>query len=564
MTAFTPAQHDELRREMNRCWPLAQAQWSRFLLLREPGEDSAQPSVAQIDLRSRQVTVNAEMILKNDLGDTLEAILAHEVGHHVRFPATMQTQARLRLFERTIVPFDDYSLINLFTDLMINERLGERMRGPIMKIYRSFTATEVFHADGQWKRDPAFLFYLAIYEELFGLASGELMGPAAISFGEIFPAYRAEARVLAENLFVLGPNLYTQFLYFLSVMVRYVTPPEDDRPESTHPLRCGRGEPTPDEWAEAVTPSAAELDAIRRALEEKWFESDQAERIEQNNRAENRIAGLPGFGTQNAAMVPEIMAAYYRQQAELFLVRPPPQRRMGELQVPTTLEEWEVGDPTRDIDWTATLLLRGSELGKALPLKRIKVAEEEGLEAPFWQPRMELYLDVSGSMPNACVAINSMTLAALILATGTVRAGGWVRALLYSSAPVMYWEWGRSASEVSRFLMHYIGGGTDFPFHILSASVRECAGDQPIRVIITDRDFDANIDQDPTNPGVVAAAATASPKFVLLLHAPKSERIVKYRELGASVIPVETLEDFPRLAAQLTLALFPEENHGTL
>ena len=55
------------------------------------------------------MTVNAEMILKNGLGDTLEAILAHEVGHHVRFPATMQTHARLRLLERSLVPFDDYS-----------------------------------------------------------------------------------------------------------------------------------------------------------------------------------------------------------------------------------------------------------------------------------------------------------------------------------------------------------------------------------------------------------------------------------------------------------------------
>ena len=39
------------------------------------------------------MTVNAELILKNELVDSLEAILAHEVGHHVRFPGTMQTNA---------------------------------------------------------------------------------------------------------------------------------------------------------------------------------------------------------------------------------------------------------------------------------------------------------------------------------------------------------------------------------------------------------------------------------------------------------------------------------------
>jgi hypothetical protein len=564
MTAFGPADHERLRNELHRCWPLAQAHWSRFLLLREPGEDSEQPSVAQIDLRSRQVTVNAEMILDKGLVDTIEAILAHEVGHHVRFPATMQTHARLRLLERSLLPFDDYSLINLFTDLMINERLGDRLRASLGKVYRAFTAAPAFHGEGRWKRDPGFLFYLAIYEELWGLEKGALIGPAEVAYARMFPAYRAEARVLAGNLFALGPNLYTQFLYFLSVMIRYLTPPDDDQPQSSDPLRCGRGEPTADEWAEAVTPSAAELDAIRRALKDHWFEKDQAKRLVRNNRAETRIAGLPGFGTDAAAEVPEIMAAYYRQQAENHLVRPPPQRRLGELQVPTTLEDWELGDPLRDIDWTATLMLRGRDLGGALPLKRVKVAEEEGLEAPLWQPRMEIYLDVSGSMPNPCFAINAMTLAALILATGTVRAGGWVRALLYSSAPVLFWEWARSETEVSRFLMHYVGGGTEFPFGILEASVRECAGDQPIRVIITDRDFDRNVDADAANAGAVAGAAAASPRFVILLHAPAAERVVQYRGLGASVIPVDNLDDFPRLAAELTLALFPEESHGTI
>lgn len=556
--------HDALWRELRRAWPLAQAHWSRFLLLRDPGEDSGQPSVAQIDLRSRQVTVNAELILKNELVDSLEAILAHEVGHHVRFPATMQTQARLRLLERTLVPYDEYSLINHFTDLLINERLGDRLREPLMKVYRSFTAQPAFHGKGGWKRDPGFLFYLAIYEELWDLGSGVLMGPATAAFGQTFPGYRAEARVLACNVFALAPNLYAQFLYFLSIMLHYLTPPGEEELSANHPMHCGRGEPTADEWAGAVTPSAAELDAIRRAIENGWFDADQAERLDRAKRAEDRIAGLPGFGTADATAVPEIMAAYYRQQAENYLLRPPPQRRLGERQVPTTLEEWELGEPTRDIDWTATLLLRGRELGGAMPLRPVKVAEEEGLESPLWQPRMEIYLDVSGSMPNPCFAVNAMTLAAMILATGTVRAGGWVRALTYSSAPVLFWEWGRSETDVSRFLMHYVGGGTEFPFDILDESVRVCASDQPIRVIITDADFDQNIDNGPGNAGAVSRAASASPRFVLLLRAPAASRVTQYRALGASVVAVEAMDDFPRLAAELTRALFPEPCDGRI
>ena len=115
---------------------------------------------------------------------------------------------------------------------------------------------------------------------------------------------------------------------------------------------------------------------------------------------------------------------------------------------------------------------------------------------------------------------------------------------------------------MSRFLMHYVGGGTEFPFDILDDRSAACGGDQPIRVIITDTDFDRNFDQEPGNAGVLLGAAAASPRFVLLLRTPFAKRVARYRGLGASVVPVESIDDFPRLAVELTLALFPEEGHG--
>ena len=127
---------------------------------------------------------------------------------------------------------------------------------------------------------------------------------------------------------------------------------------------------------------------------------------------------------------------------------------------------------------------------------------------------------------------------------------------------MLFWEWARSETEVSRFLMHYVGGGTEFPFDILDESVRECAGDQPIRVIITDRDFDANFDQRSGERRCARGAAAASPQIRALAATPDPERVAQYRGLGASVVPVEAMDDFPRLAAELTFALFPEESHG--
>jgi hypothetical protein len=161
-------------------------------------------------------------------------------------------------------------------------------------------------------------------------------------------------------------------------------------------------------------------------------------------------------------------------------------------------------------------------------------------------------------MPNPCVTLNAMTLAAQILALGTVRAGGWVRALLYSCSLVMHWEWCRSEVELSRFLMHYLGSGTSFPFKILDGSVSQCGEDQPIRVVISDHDFDTNFQEDAHNPEILRQAVRVSPHFILLLHRPPPECVRRYQAGGAMVVEVHEMDDFPRMARDLTLALFPE------
>jgi hypothetical protein len=547
----------DLQQAITDAWPRAQARWSPFLLLRTPIDDAQQPTVAHIHLGTRQVALHLGLIRDKGLGGSIEAVLAHEIGHHVRYPATLATQARLHLLERSLLPFDDYSVINLFTDLLINEALGHDLRDDLAAVYRAFIG------EGDWEQGPAFLFYMAVYEELWQMEPGSLMGPALLEYEKAYPGYRADAQVLAQDLFHLGPNLFTQFLYFLSVISRYVRPRKGEEPVGIDPYSCGCGEPSPEDWADALTPSARELAAIERALAEGWLREEQADRLRDESALERRIRGLPGARGRDATLVPEVMAAYYRQQAERYLIKPPPQRRIGEAVVPTTLEEWEAGDALRDVDWLATLVQRGDIYGAVQPLKRISIADVEGHDVPLWQPRIEIYLDVSGSMPDPRTTRNAMTLAAQILHTAAIRAGGWARALLYSNAPVSYWQWCRSEVELSRFLMHYIGGGTMFPFEVLETSVRECVpgpgGGQPIRVAITDTDFDVNYDASPKHARIFQEAVSASPHFVMLLHRPHETKTGRYARAGAKVVPVPNMEDFPRMAAALSRALFEEK-----
>ncbi|HEX5269754.1 MAG TPA: hypothetical protein VFW33_04665, partial [Gemmataceae bacterium] len=359
------------------CWPRAQGHWSRFLLLQPPADGPEQEAIAQIDLATRRIGLHYRLIRRKCLEDCVEALMAHEVGHHVRYPGTLTTQARLRLLEKAILPLDNYSVVNLFTDLLINDALWPALGDHLARVYRAFTADVTAGAD------PAFLFYLSLYEERHGLEPGALMGPCGKAFARDHPNYRAESQLLGQDLFHLGPNLFTQFLYFVSIISRYVAL---DGAGGQGP-DCGCGEPSPDDWADALTPTAREQEAIRRAEAEGWIRRELAKRMADRDALARRISTLPGAGGDDATRVPEVMAAYYRRQADRYLLRPPPRLVLGEATTPTTLEEWEPGDPLRDVDWPATLTQRGPLLGAAQPLRRQRVPEAEGWEVPLWQPR---------------------------------------------------------------------------------------------------------------------------------------------------------------------------------
>lgn len=543
-----------LQAAVDACWEKAQARWSRFLTLSPPRATGHEGEIAMIDLRTRQVFLNGRKIAEAQLLDCVEALLSHEIGHHVRYPASLVTEARLRLLEKSLIPQEGFSLTNRFEDLLINAQLGAdpALREQMIRIYRAFPPGE------RWEQDPTFPFYLAIYEELWQLDPGALLGACHEPFERKFRYARADAQLMAQHLFHLGPNLFTQFLYFVSVTTRYMRVREATKMVGGM-LGCACRDPSPEDWAEALHPGRREREAVERAVAEGWIDSEDGKRLTGAGALDRRVAGLPGQGTADAELVPEVMAAYYRREAERFLLHPPPRQVFGEAVVPTTLDEWEPGEPLASVDWLATLTLRGERLGAVMPLKRERIADYEGLDVPLWQPRVEIYLDVSGSMPDPRRTRNALTLAAQILCVGAIRAGGWVRALLYSGATVDYWTWCRSEVEMSRFLMHYIGGGTSFPFGRLDESVSSCGRSQPTRVVITDRDFDSNFDAAAqVNGPILARAARASSPLVLLLHQPDPSRVAAYRAMGAQVAEVREMEDFPSVAAALAHALFEE------
>ncbi len=159
--------------EIGQAWEAAQRVWDVRVTLSRPApfEGGGKPShwqaeepLAYIDLETRQVVVNYPLLTRLGARGSLTAVLAHEIGHHVRFPHTLGEAAQLQALEKRLIPGLGHSLTNLFYDLLVNEQVGRTHAAQLAAVYRGFTS-----APGAEAISPLFGFYLAVYEELWGL-----------------------------------------------------------------------------------------------------------------------------------------------------------------------------------------------------------------------------------------------------------------------------------------------------------------------------------------------------------------------------------------------------------
>jgi hypothetical protein len=160
-------------------------------------------------------------------------------------------------------------------------------------------------------------------------------------------------------------------------------------------------------------------------------------------------------------------------------------------------------------------------------------------------------------MPNPAHSLNAMTLAAQILAASALRKEGVVRGVVYSAGKPLLSDWMYDEERARLFLLHYAGGGTEYPFDVLKASARERA--DVVRVIVSDSDFLANVqgagaldalryavDKSTLVVAFLAAdPARARGTLAALLDAPKFR-----------LVTVASLADFGGAAASLADALF--------
>jgi len=545
---------------LDRAWEEALALWDVSVSLSPPepwkgkGRSHWQGDepLAYIDLATRQVVVNLGLLDGLGATESLTAVLAHEIGHHVRFPHSLALAASLQALERRLVPGLGQSLTNLFFDLLVNEHVGRTRADDLCRVYQGFVAK------ASAPPVPLFAFYLALYEELWGKREGHLV-PAGVlkEMEKAYPGWRAEARLFVQTFYTL-PGVQLQFVYFCSRFIRYIPDPE----KLVFVIPLAHDVPAPDEDAldAAVRGFGSEEaeGALREARERGFLEEagleDVAEGEDPLEAIDKITHHLPGHAA--AAFKLALVSRHYKRLVDQYLIKPPPAETTPEPSLPTVPEDWEWGDNPRAIDWTATLLGRGP-LGPAQPLRRDLEPEEPAPGAQAF-PAVEIYLDTSGSMPDPSRALNAMTLAAQILAASALRKQGSVRAVVYSSGKPLVSEWMYDEERARLFLLQYAGGGTDYPFAVLKASARDRI--DVVRVIVSDSDFLSNV-QGQGSMDALRFGVDKSRLLVALLALPNDEyaRKVLAPVLGTPrfrMVVVRSLNDFARAAADLADALF--------
>jgi hypothetical protein len=548
LARFTPEQVAE-------CWRDALALWDMRVQLSPPEphvpfdkqQAPEKEPLAYIDLVKRQVFVNFELLANMGAAGSLTAVLAHEIGHHVSFPHTLGWDAELRALEQRLIPGLKQSLSNLFFDLQVNEVVGRTRAEDLCEVYRGFQRTQP-----KAPVPPLFFFYLALYEELWARLPGDLVPKAQLEpMEEAFPGYRAEAKMFVQTFYALT-DMRLQFLYFCATFIRFIEKP--DAVEFVIPLAGDVPIPDEGDLDAAVHGGGRWEDALDEARERGWLsETHDTKDLDPLATIARVTEHLPGKG--GGKLRRALVGRHYRRLVDQYVLKLPSAPSRPEPYLRTTPEAWEYGDDPSQIDWTLTVLSQG-HLAAVAPLRR-ELEADSLPPSEMGVPAVEIYLDTSGSMPNPEQQLNAMTLAAQVLAATALRKRATVRGIVYSDGKPAVSPWMYDEETAREFLLHYIGGGTMFPFELLTKLSRERP--DALRIIISDTDFLSNV-SDVANMKRLAESVRRSRAVVAFLAAPDEFRVRQalkpvLEDRRFRLVVVKWMSEFGPAAAALSEAL---------
>jgi hypothetical protein len=521
-----PSRAEALLPAWLQAWPEALASWSpftrlpppRFLLdeAAEQAEGLAQ-SFAMIRLNDHAVLVSLRQVVELGLEGFAREVLAHEVGHHVLAPADLADNARLLARLRAALPGLQQQAAwvgNLYTDLLINDRLARSAGLDLAGLYRALRP----------KEDPGPLWnlYMRIYEQLWSLPSGSL------SQGRISAELAADAALGARLIRVYSQDWLEGAGRFAGLLYPYLSRERNRSQQAFGRLldasAAGSGEQIPDGLAELdPTETEANLDprddprlsGIDRPAEppeaaDKAETPNTTSRREQQGGRKRRYRGPQDYlGLMQSAGVrvprKELVMRYYKELARPHLI-PYPSRRAQQASdpLPEGLDPWDTGEPLAAVDWLESLS-RSPLLIPGLTTLQRRYGESPGGEPARLPLDLYLGIDCSGSMANPERQLSYPVLAGAVIALSALRANARVMACL-SGEPGEFAQtqgFTRSAEEVLRLLTGYLGTGYAFGIGRLQDAIMDPPPPKrPLHLlIISDADLFSMLDDYKNSDG---------------------------------------------------------------
>lgn len=509
--------YQQLADEWLEVWPEALSIWSPYTQLHPPlfcqsateaRSAGLTGSFAMIRLVDQSIVVSLPQVRESKVEDCALQVLAHEIGHHILAPATLTDHGRMLARMRRALPTLEMHapmLANLYTDLLINDRLQRSEGLDMARVYQRIVKPE---SQGQvWR------LYLRIYELLWRLDSGTLVEP-------LEDAMEGDARLGADLLRSYARNWMSASGRFASLFLPYLV--DDTQSAATLEkfldTRCAAqgGQPTglveieADEVSGAVHPAVSEDSepAGPEELESNLVSAGQCrEPFEYGELL--RAAGLPLDDH-------EVAVRYYRERAQPYLVPfPSLPQSVGCDPLPEGFESWEMGDPLEEVDWMQTLM-QSPQIVPGLTTVRRVWGVEAGIPQKPVPLDLDVYVDSSGSMINPQRLLSFPALAGAILCLSALRAGASVQVTLWSGKQQFLSTKGfiRNETEILRVLTGYFGGATAFPIHVLRDTFAQRPPTaRPAHIlIVSDDGVTTMFDQDERgNSGwTVSAQALAS------------------------------------------------------
>ncbi|MFC1857593.1 VWA domain-containing protein [Thermodesulfobacteriota bacterium] len=567
----------ELRDTWHQEWEPALAVWSRFTMLAAPRwcvtradekREKIYDSFAMIRLQDHSIVISLRLIRKNKLEKFPREILAHEIGHHVYTPADLTDNARLLVRIRAGLPTREHLagfVSNLYTDLLINDRLQRSARLNLAGVYKTL---------GIKTQDPLWTLYMRIYELLWQMPTGSL------SSGKTDPKIIGDAQLGARLIRVYAKDWLEGAGRFAALCLPYLLKDEGKKMRVIlMPMmdadEAGAGTEIPDGLIE-IDPSEEEgslhpshdpvLTGIKNENEKKKESKKKKSRAAAGQGREH-IGGqkneyrspdeyaeiLKSLGVNLKA--DEITARYYRERALPHLV-PFPARKIPEAidPLPESLETWDIGSSIGDIDWIGTVTQSAHVVPGITTVQRV-YGTTKGAD-PEKRP-VDLYLgiDCSGSMPNPRYQLSFPVLAGAIMCLSALRAGARVMVVL-SGEPGEFSStdgFTRNEHEVMKVLTGYLGTGYAFGVMRLKDTfgISNRFERKTHILIITDADIFVMLDDTPRGWQIARQSldiAGGGGTFILHQVRPDHPQALRLREDQWDIYGLDEWESLIRFA----------------